>query len=183
MRSAWRTFFRRSRVGWDTVESVQKASISLGSVSDAEQICRVIHNGFSEYEGTLLPPSAALAETPRSIASELAGEADAWLAWIDGIAVGCVLARPRGIDLYLGRLSVLSSFRGRGIAAQLTSAVEDAALAGGFAGVTCSVRLALEANQRLFARLGYSEVSRTAHPGFEYPTSIDLRKLLRDNSI
>jgi ribosomal protein S18 acetylase RimI-like enzyme len=161
---------------------VQKASISFAGVSDAEQICRVIHDGFFEYERTLVPPSAALAETPRSIASELEGETAAWLAWIDGAAVGCVLARPKGVDLYFGRLSVLSSFRGRGIAVQLTSAVEDAASERGFAGVTCSVRLVLEANQRLFHRLGFSEVGRTAHPGFEEPTSIDLRKSLRGHS-
>ncbi len=159
---------------------MQIASIRVAKVSDAELLCRIIHDSFSEYEGMLFPASAAFAETPGSIAGELYGEGDAWLASVDGSAVGCVLARPKGDDLYFGRLSVISAFRGQGIAGQLTSAVEDAALARGFAGVTCSVRVALEANQRLFARLGYREVRRTAHPGFEEPTSIDLRKSLGD---
>jgi ribosomal protein S18 acetylase RimI-like enzyme len=161
---------------------VQRASIRVANTSDSGLLCRVIRESFSDYEGTLFPPSAALAETPALIATELDNETGAWLAIVDGDAVGCVLARPKGADLYFGRLSVLSSFRGRGITAQLTSAVENAARARGFAGVTCSVRLVLEANQRLFARLGYLEVGRTAHPGFDEPTSKNLRKSLRDVS-
>jgi hypothetical protein len=40
------------------------------------------------------------------------------------------------------------------------------------------VRIALPENQRLFAALGYVETERTAHPGFDVPTSITMRKVL-----
>ena len=40
------------------------------------------------------------------------------------------------------------------------------------------MRIALEANQRLFNSLGYREISREAHPGFDHPTSINMRKPL-----
>jgi hypothetical protein len=33
-------------------------------------------------------------------------------------------------------------------------------------------------NQRLFQALGYLETSREAHPGFDHPTSINMRKPL-----
>jgi hypothetical protein len=46
-------------------------------------------------------------------------------------------------------------------------------------GVRLGVRIALPDNQRLFASLGYVEFSREAHPGFDHPTSINMRKALR----
>lgn len=59
---------------------------------------------------------------------------------------------------------------------RLVEAVEGLARDEGFAGVTLSVRLALESNQRLFARLGYVETARQTHPGFSEPTYMDMAK-------
>jgi GNAT superfamily N-acetyltransferase len=152
--------------------------IRWASVADADVICDVIHQSFAEYEGRLIPPSAAMQESPASIASELADCASAWIAVVDGDAVGCVLARPKDDDFYFGRLSTIASLRGRGIAARLIEAVEAFARSQGYAAVTCSARISLEANRRLFAGLGYVEVGRSTHPGFSNPTSVDLRKSL-----
>jgi hypothetical protein len=41
------------------------------------------------------------------------------------------------------------------------------------------VRIVLTENQRLFTSLGYVEISREAHEGFDHPTSINMRKALR----
>jgi len=48
----------------------------------------------------------------------------------------------------------------------------------GLSGVRLGVRVVLTNNQRLFRSLGYREISREAHPGFDYPTSINMRKSL-----
>jgi hypothetical protein len=45
-------------------------------------------------------------------------------------------------------------------------------------GVRLGVRVVLTENQRLFGALGYRETSREPHPGFDYPTSINMRKAL-----
>jgi hypothetical protein len=42
--------------------------------------------------------------------------------------------------------------------------------------VRLGVRVVLTENQRLFTSLGYAEISREAHDGFDYPTSINMRK-------
>ncbi|MDO9444463.1 MAG: GNAT family N-acetyltransferase, partial [Dehalococcoidia bacterium] len=81
-------------------------------------------------------------------------------------------------DLYFGRLSVLPAHRRTGIAEALVSFVEAEAVRRGAAGVLLSVRIALPDNQRLFARLGYAEIGRQAHPGFDHATWIDMRKSL-----
>ncbi|MGE3650275.1 MAG: GNAT family N-acetyltransferase, partial [Reyranellaceae bacterium] len=112
------------------------------------------------------------------IARQLVGHQGAVIAERDGVAVGCVLYRDKGEDLYFGRLSVLPDHRRSGVAEALVAAVEAEARARGAAGIVLGVRIALTGNQRLFARLGYVEISREAHPGFSEPTSINMRKAL-----
>ena len=74
---------------------------------------------------------------------------------------------------------MLPTARGQGIAKRLVEAVEDEARRRELAGVQLGVRVVLTENQRLFTALGYVEFSRDAHEGFDYPTSINMRKALR----
>jgi hypothetical protein len=65
------------------------------------------------------------------------------------------------------------------VAAIIAAAVEDEARRRELAGVRLGVRIVLTENQRLFTSLGYVEISREAHEGFDHPTSINMRKALR----
>ena len=150
---------------------------------DAPTVAATIRRAFAEYRDNLVPPSGALSETAESIAAELAVQYEAAIATLDAGAagetvVGCVLFRPDGSDLYFGRLSVLPAYRGAGIARALVAHVEAEAALRGCPGVVLGVRVALPANQRFFARLGYAEVARHAHPGFDHETWIEMRKEL-----
>ena len=151
---------------------------------DAEALAGLIQGAFAEYGGRLVPPSAALDETPEGIAAELAGAYGAAIAELDvgaggrGVAAGCVLFRPEDDDLYFGRLSVLPPYRRAGIARVLVEYVEAETVRRGCPGVVLGVRIALPANQRFFATLGYVEVARHAHAGFDHDTWIEMRKAL-----
>lgn len=148
------------------------------TLADAAILAALINEAFAEYRPWLVPPSGALAETEQTIAAELASQYGAFLAESAGAAVGCVLFRPEDPDLYFGRLSVPVAHRGKGIAHLLVEAVEAEARLQGRPGVVLGVRIALPANQRLFARLGYEEIARHAHPGFSEPTWIEMRKAI-----
>lgn len=154
------------------------ATCRRATLEDAPEIARLVNEAFAEYRPWLVPPSGALAETAETIAAELSGIYGAFLAEIAGEPAGCVLFRSEGDDLYFGRLSVPPSRRGQGIATVLVDAVEREAIEQGRPGVVLSVRIALPANQRLFARLGYAQIARHAHPGFDQPTWIEMRKAL-----
>ncbi len=151
-------------------------SIRPATMADAPVLAATIVAAFEEYRGRLEPPSAALDETPDSIRHELASDYGGALALLDGHAVGCVLFRPEGADLYFGRLSVLPTHRGRGIAAALVHAVETEAVRRGCPGVVLGVRIALPENQEVFTRLGYAEIARHAHTGYDAPIWIEMRK-------
>lgn len=149
------------------------------TISDAPAIAAIIAAAFAQYAGRLVPESGALSETAASIAAELAKGGGAIVAERNGALLGCVMTKLEQGDLYFGRLSVLPAARGKDLARRLVEAVEAEATARRLPGVRLGVRIALPDNQRLFASLGYGEISREAHPGFTHPTSINMRKALR----
>jgi ribosomal protein S18 acetylase RimI-like enzyme len=148
------------------------------TAADAAAIAAVIAASFAQYRGRLVPESGAFRETAATIAGELQRGAGAILAEQNGEMQGCVLVEEKEGDLYFGRLSVLPSARGHGLAKRLIEAVEAEARRRGLSGVRLGVRVVLTDNQRLFQALGYLETSREAHPGFDHPTSINMRKPL-----
>lgn len=152
--------------------------LRAGTAGDAAAIARVIAASFEQYRGKLNPESGAFRETADGIAGELARGAGAIVAERNGEMLGCVLIEELEGDLYFGRLSVVPSARGLGLAKRLIDAVEAEARRRGLPGVRLGVRVVLTDNQRLFQALGYREASREAHPGFDHPTSINMRKPL-----
>jgi predicted N-acetyltransferase YhbS len=153
--------------------------------ADVGQIAALIAAAFAEYRGKLKPESGALSETVDSIGRQLVAPGGGAIAYraagggLAGTLAGAVLFQPRDADLYFGRLSVPPAQRGLGIAGALIRFVEDEARRRGCIGVTLGVRIALSDNQRLFARHGFVELSRSAHEGFAEPTTITMRKSLQ----
>lgn len=149
-----------------------------GTRADAPAIAATIAAAFTQYRGRLVPESSAFHETPEAIITQLAAGSSVIVAERNGTMIGCVVAEVLEGDLYFGRLAVLPSARGLGLAKRLIGAVEDEARRRGLSGVRLGVRIALDANQHLFNSLGYREISRETHPGFDHPTSINMRKAL-----
>ena len=152
--------------------------LRAATIADAHALAATIAAAFEQYRGRLVPESGAFRETPEAIAAELARDSGAILAEQNGTVLACVMLKLEGGDLYFGRLAVRPEARGRGLARRLIAAVEGEARRRGLPGVRLGVRIALTENQRLFTSLGYVEVSREAHPGFDHPTSINMRKAL-----
>jgi len=155
-------------------------SISLrrATPADATILAETIAAAFEQYRGKLVPESGAFGETPNGISAELRKGTGAIIAERNGTVLGCVMTQIVEGDLYFGRLAVLPTARGTGLAKRLIKAVETEAMARGLAGVRLGVRVVLTDNQKLFESLGYREISREAHEGFSYPTSINMRKAI-----
>ena len=153
-------------------------SLRAATLADAPILAKTIAAAFEQYRGKLVPESGAFAETADNVAKQLRTGSSAIVAERNGQVLACVMIETQEGDLYFGRLAVLPEARGLGLAKLLIGAVEDEARRRGLPGVRLGVRVVLTDNQRLFNSLGYVETSREPHPGFDYPTSINMRKAL-----
>ncbi|HEY8597911.1 MAG TPA: GNAT family N-acetyltransferase [Thermomicrobiales bacterium] len=138
-------------------------TVTLATVADALLVHRIMIAAFEEYRGVLEPPSSTHQETVEDVrrAFDTGG---AVLAWISDEAVGSARFQPRPDYLYVGRVSTLPKWRGRGIASALMTFLEGHARTLGLPEIRVEVRLSLPSNVALYRRLGFHTVSEQPHP-------------------
>lgn len=137
------------------------------------EVLRLIRESFAFMDGRIDPPSSMHRMTLRAL-SEQAGAAEVW-ALGDPVAA-CVVLTPKPDCLYLGKLAVDADRRGAGLARRMVDLAVARAGALGLAEVELQVRVELVENQAAFARMGFAETGRTAHEGYDRPTSVTMRR-------
>ena len=142
-----------------------------------DELLSLIMRAFAPMDGVIDPPSSAHLLTAENLKRK-AGQETAFLALKDGRIVGCVFVLERGDDFYIGKLAVEPGFQGQGIGKQLMQTVENLVRRRNKAAIELQTRIELTANHATFARLGFRETERTAHKGYDRPTSITMRKVL-----
>lgn len=130
-------------------------------------VLALIQSSFSYMNARIDPPSSMHRLTAQSLADH-PGE-----VWAIGTPPhACMVLTPQPDTLYLGKLAVSPSHRGRGIARQLIDLARSRARAMGLPSLTLKTRIELTENQATFKALGFTEIARTAHSGFDHPTAI-----------
>lgn len=140
-------------------------------------IVTLIQRAFAQYRDRLVPASAALLETRESIAALMA-RGRVLLAKVNGMAVGCVALEDKGDHVYVGRLAVEPSARGRKLGLALMDAAETEARLMGGQRLRVDCRLSLTENRSFFGALGFVEGAHRCHAGFAEPTYVELEKIL-----
>jgi ribosomal protein S18 acetylase RimI-like enzyme len=140
---------------------------------DAAWVAALIRAAFATVAAQVDPPPSALRVTADAVRAHLASGGGAVYG-----TEGCILWSEKADGLYVGRLAVRPESRGQGIATALLAHAEAVAREMGLRRIQLEVRLALESNRRLFARAGFVEGARRAHPGYERPTYVEAEKLL-----
>lgn len=142
-----------------------------------DDLLALIRRAFAYMDGVIDPPSSAHLLTADGLGEKAKWETG-FLAVENGRIVGCVFALERERDCYVGKLAVEPQLQRRGIGTRLMQAVEDLARQRGKDSIELETRIELTANHAAFARLGFREIGRTAHAGYDRPTSITMRKAL-----
>lgn len=124
----------------------------------AADVLSVVRAAFGARP-TLDPPADAMAETPESIAAELATDGGL-LATLDDRPVGALLLAPRPEALYLRRFGVVPDAQGHGVAAALVEGAVAAAIGHGCVAVLA--REELPATIGFWERHGFRETGRRA---------------------
>ncbi|WNR44147.1 GNAT family N-acetyltransferase [Paenibacillus roseipurpureus] len=153
--------------------------IKEATVHESDLIYQIMLASFQEYSGKLTPPSGALHETVEHTMRTFEVGGGAVLAWEEGNAVGS--ARYKLVDdyMYIGRVSVLPEYRGRGICKALLRRVESIAQQQGIAESRVEVRLSIPENIAMYQKFKYEVVEQKF-----YPEGTDswyvMRKILSD---
>jgi GNAT superfamily N-acetyltransferase len=135
-------------------------------------ILALLHEAFAYMEGRINPPSSLRDLTPEALTAQVqTGE-----IWILGATVACVVLTARPQALYVGKLAVAASHRGQGFARRPVDKAEVRAREMGLFALELQTRIELVENQAVFRAMGFVETGRTAHPGFDRPTSITYRR-------
>jgi predicted N-acetyltransferase YhbS len=155
-------------------------AIDLRNVTTADlpTLLVLVRQAFEEYRGRLDPPSGAHDGTLDTLRRAL-DTGFAVLACVDAQPAGCVFYHRETDHVYLGRLSVLTSYRAAGLGGALTEYVERRARAMGAPRVEIGVRTALPALRAYYERRGYRVVRHEAHAGYPAPTFVVMHKELR----
>lgn len=142
-----------------------------------DDLLGLILRSFAPMDGVIDPPSSAHRLTSVSLAAKARDET-AFLAMAGDKLAGCVFLADRGDHLYLGKLAIDPAYQSRGIGRRLVETAEDHARRLGRTAIELQARVELTGNHVVFARLGFRETARTAHPGYQRPTTITMRKEL-----
>lgn len=143
---------------------------------DWAAVLRLIRAEFAYMDGRIDPPSSMQRLTEADIAAK-AESGEVWL--IGSPPVACMFLTLQADSLYLGKLAVSASHRGKGLARALVGVAERRARALGLAAVELETRVELVENHAAFQAMGFQEINRTAHPGYAQPTSITFRKAVQ----
>lgn len=142
-----------------------------------DDLLGLVRRSFAYMDGVIDPPSSVHRLTPATLAEKAAQET-ALIARTGDVLLGCVFLAERGADVYVGKLAVEPGLQGKGTGRALMDAAERHARGLGRTALELQTRVELTGNQAVFARLGFRETARTAHEGFDRPTSVTMRKEL-----
>ncbi|MHC0051901.1 GNAT family N-acetyltransferase [Actibacterium sp. D379-3] len=142
---------------------------------DWRAVLRLIQSSFAYMEGRIDPPSSMHRLTEASIARH-ARQGEVWVIEEAGAPVACMFLTRQTDALYLGKLAVAQPHRDKGYARALVTLAGRRAAAMGLPVLELQTRVEMVENHAAFAALGFVQAGETAHPGFDHPTSLTLRK-------
>jgi GNAT superfamily N-acetyltransferase len=170
-----RSASRPSPPGYLGRDEAGEVALRLGPVADWEGLHALLRDCFGDMEGRIDPPSSLASMTPGSLCAKAAEETLVTL-WEGDALVGCGFLKDTGRSVYLGKLAVRADRRGRGLLRRIVAEADALARALGRPVLELGTRVELVENHAVFGALGFREVARTAHPGYDRPTSVAMER-------
>jgi GNAT superfamily N-acetyltransferase len=138
------------------------AEIRLAGAADVPAITACVQAAYEAYV-----PRMGMRPAPMD--ADHAARVEAGQAYVltDGDAVaGLIVLVPEGLDLLVENVAVNPSHQGHGYGRTLMEFAERRARATGAAALTLYTHELMTENQRIYARLGYTETTRRTEHGF-----------------
>ncbi len=155
--------------------------VSPVDFSDWPQLVGLVRESFAYMDKRIDPPSS-LAKMGAAEFEAKACEETLILAEDNGIIIGCAFAALRDDCVYVGKVAVAKSARGKGVARAMFATAEGLARTQGRKFLELQTRIELIENHATFAALGFKKVAESAHPGYNRTTSITMRKQVAEGA-
>ena len=168
-----------SAVGSDAQQPLRLLSVFVAPADFADwaALLALLRESFAYMAARIDPPSSLQKMGIAELRSKVLHESLIIASDHVGL-VGCAFAAIKADCVYVGKLAVAERARGCGIARQIIGVAEALASDNGRQFLELRTRIELVENHRAFAALGFEKVGETAHPGYDRPTSITMRKPL-----
>jgi GNAT superfamily N-acetyltransferase len=150
-------------------------SVSPAGFSDWPQLLGLLRESFAYMDSRIDPPSSLARMGVDELKAKAAGET-LIIATEGPNLIGCAFADLRDECVYVGKVAVAQSARGKGVARAMFAAAEVLARRHGRKFLELQTRIELVENHDAFGALGFEKVAETAHPNYNRPTSITMRK-------
>ena len=155
--------------------------VSPAGFSDWPQLLSLLRESFAYMNSRIDPPSS-LTRMGIDEFKAKAAEETLIVATEGQSLIGCAFAALRDECVYVGKVAVAQSARGKGAARAMFAAAEDLAREHGRRFLELQTRIELVENHATFGALGFEKVAETAHPGYNRPTSITMRKRVAESA-
>jgi GNAT superfamily N-acetyltransferase len=170
-----RSALRPSPPEYFTPDEAGEPVLRRGPVADWEALHALLVESFAGMEGRIDPPSSLAAMTPDALRAKAAAEVLVTL-WEGEALAGCGFLKDTGRSVYLGKLAVRADLRCRGLLRRIVAEADAVARELGRPVLALQTRVELTENHAAFARLGFREVGRTVHPGYDRTTSVTMER-------
>lgn len=142
-----------------------------------DALLTLLQDAFAYMDERIDPPSSLKTLDAAALQAK-AGRETLIVAHDGATLVGCGFVDLRPACAYLGKLAVAADWRGRGIARAIVDVAAALARAQGRQVLELQTRVELTENHRSFEALGFVTVARTAHAGYDRPTSLTMQRRL-----
>jgi len=140
---------------------------------ELNDILALIQTSFCYMDGRIDPPSSMKGLTVSAIAEHCVN-GEVWS--LGDPIVACMFLKPKDDSLYIGKLAVCESHRGRGLARRMIELANNRAKVRGISDLELFTRIELIENQLAFGKLGFKTLKEASHKGYEKPTYLIMRK-------
>lgn len=156
-------------------------SVSPPEFSDWPQLVGLIRDSFAYMHSRIDPPSSLQKMGIEEFKAKAITET-LIVAEEDRSIIGCAFAAIRDDCVYVGKVAVVQAARGKGVARAMFLAAEALAREYGRGFLELQTRVELVENHATFAALGFVKVAESAHPGYNRPTSITMRRRVSEGA-
>ena len=152
-----------------------RVTVAAPGFDDWRAVLTLLREAYAYMDGRIDPPSS-LTRMDASALAAFAAAGDLILAHDGGQLVGCAFCTPKNDVLYIGKVATAASHRGRGVARAMMDEAAARARARGLKALELQARVELAEVHAAYAAMGFEKVGETAHPGYDRPTSITMRR-------